>query len=134
MQDSPGAPTGWAKPDLDRGYVVFNYSTLKNLSPAHVPAPDKAAEKASCALPGNEYESVQFGVHALAEGIKDIQVTVESDIEVILYHRISPRVKEQLAAAPAEMDEILGWVPSEIHHFFRVLNPHKRSKDGHPSP
>ena len=39
---------------------------------------------------------------ALAEGIKDIQVTVESDIEVILYHRISPRVKEQLAAAPAE--------------------------------
>ena len=115
MQDNPGAPTGWAKPDLDRGYVVFNYSTLKNLSPAHVPAPDKAAKKASCALARDEYESVQFGVHALAEGIKDIQVTVESDIEVILYHRISPRVKEQLAAAPAEMDEILGWVPSEIH-------------------
>ncbi len=115
MQDNSGAPMEWMKLDRDKGYVVFNYGTLKNLPPSHVPTPDDVAKEVSCALARDEYESIQFGVHALSDDIKDIQVKVESDLQVTIYHRISPRVKEKLASEPAELDEIARRTPSQIH-------------------
>ncbi len=97
MKDNSGAPVEWMKLDRDKGYVVFNYSTLKNLPPSHVPAPGDVVKKLSCALARNEYESIQFGVHAISDGVKDVRIEVESDLEVTVYHRIDPGVNQKLA-------------------------------------
>lgn len=105
----------WTKAELNTGYIVFEYSTLKNLSPGLVPTRDAIAKKLSCELATNEYESIQFGIHALADEIKTLEVEVESDLDVTVYCRISPEIKDQLEAAPNDAGEVRGWMLSEIH-------------------
>ena len=112
--DQTAAPTSWSPAEMKKGYVVFEYTTMKNLTPAYVPARDDVVKKVSCALARDEYESIQFGVHALAD-IKAIDVEVESDLRVTVYHRITPSVKQQLADVPRQMGEVGRWMPSEIH-------------------
>ncbi len=106
-------PMEWMKVDRDKGYVVFNYSTLKNLPPSHVPTPGDVAKQVSCTLAGDEYEPVQIGVHALADGLTNIRVTVVSDLEVAVYHRIDPGIKQQVASEPGAT--VLMRVPSEVY-------------------
>ncbi len=113
MKDNSGAPMEWMKLDRDKGYVVFNYSTLKNLPPSHVPTPGDVAKQVSCSLAGDEYEPVQIGVHALADGLTNIRVKVASDLEVTVYRRIDPGLRKQLAAEPESVVQEL--VPSEVY-------------------
>ncbi|MDP7396137.1 MAG: hypothetical protein QGF67_01915 [Lentisphaeria bacterium] len=112
---APGVHGEWTQAELDAGCVVFQYSPMKNLSPAFVPSREIVAEKLSCVLARNEYESIQFGVHALTDDIEAIEVAVESDLDVTIYHRIEPAIKEQLEAASPEAGEVRGWLLGEIH-------------------
>jgi hypothetical protein len=105
----------WTSAEQDIGYVVFEHSPMNNLSASHVPAPEDVTQQLSCTLARDEYESVQLGVHALAGGLQSIEVDVESELEAIVYHRISPKFKAEFASAPVDTGEISGWVPAEIH-------------------
>ena len=113
--DNKGTHPNWTQAEQDTGYVVFRYTTMENLAPSHVPARDAVATKLSCALARDEYESIQFGVHALAGDVKNIRATVESDLKVTVYHQINPADKAQLAAAPKEAREVPLWMLSLIH-------------------
>jgi HEAT repeat protein len=99
------------------GYVVFEHSPMVTLQPRHVPEPERIVDTISCVLAQEEYESIQLGVHALAAGIKDIEVTVESDLRVTTYHRISAADKEKLAvlSVPPDHDEVGRWIGSSVH-------------------
>lgn len=105
----------WTPADHQNGYVVFAYTTMANLAPTHVPETDAVAKTMACTLAPGEYESLQFGVHAIADGIQNVSVQVECDLPVTIYHRISPAIKEQLAFRPADAGEVQGWLLSEIH-------------------
>ena len=97
----------------DKEYVVFEYTTQENLRPDHVPAEEEIVDTVSCVLARDEYEPVQIGVHALADRLTNIRVTVESDLEVTVYHRIDPDIKQQLASEPETV--VPGAMPSEIY-------------------
>ena len=98
------------------GYAVFEYSIMQNLPVSHVPEPAHVLRKVSCTLARDEYESVHFGVHALADGINDITVTVESDLKVTVYHRMSAAVKAELASQSEQGTyDVARWVPIEMH-------------------
>ena len=105
----------WTAEQQNTGYVVFGYTPMENLSRLHKPAPDRVVTKLSCALAQDEYESIQFGVHAIAEPLEEITVTVESDLQVTVYHRIHQSIKDELAALTPGGNGIYRWVPSEIH-------------------
>ena len=102
-----------ARADDDKGYVVFEYTTQENLRPDHVPAQGAIVDTVSCTLARDEYEPVQIGVHASADRLTNIRVTVESDLEMTVYHRIDPDVKQQLASEPDTV--VPGAMLSEIY-------------------
>ena len=97
----------------NKGYVVFEHTTLGNFSPTHNPPPEAIVETVSCTLARGEYEPIQIGVHAVAGGLKDIRVTVESDLKVKVYHRIDPDMQQQLSTEPETV--VLMEVPGEIY-------------------
>jgi len=72
--------------EKQRGYVLFNLSTLESMSNDYVPSRKSIASEVSCDMARGEYKSLQFGVHALRD-LKNIKVTVSSDIDVKIYHR-----------------------------------------------
>ena len=76
----------WTASERDAGYVVFSHSTLERLGAEHVPNRAAIVKEMSCALAQNEFESLQIGVHAIGSDLKDLVLTVESDIEVRTYH------------------------------------------------
>ena len=86
----------------DKGYVVFEYTTQENLRPDHVPAQGAIVDTVSCTLARDEHEPVQIGVHASADRLTTIRVTVESDLEMTVYHRIDPDLV-QMDKAEKEM-------------------------------
>jgi len=107
-----------ARADDDKGYVVFEYTTQENLRPDHVPAQGAIVDTVSCTLARDEYEPVQIGVHASADRLTNIRVTVESDLEMTVYHRIDPDVPltsplEGYAAlwSHAKATRVLGYQP-----------------------
>ena len=110
-----GAGAEWSPLEEQDGYVVFNHSNLVNLPATHVPAPEAIAKSLACTLAPDEYESIQFGVHAITDGIEKVKVQVECDLPVTVYHRISPAIKEYFEFQPGDAAEIRGWLPSEIH-------------------
>ena len=110
--DPPAAPQ-WGKAELEKGYAVFEHTTLENLPPAYVPAPEQIVDTVSCALARGEYESVQIGVHGLADGLTNIRVTVVSDLAVTVYHRIDPDIKQRLGADPGS--RMARWMASEVY-------------------
>ena len=94
--DPPAAPQ-WTIAEIDKGYVVFEHNTLERMPSDYVPARKKITDKLSCALARGEYNSVQFAVHAVADGLENIHVTVTSDLEVTTYRR---RAEYTVPAAP----------------------------------
>ena len=114
-QENLDAARKWTQGDRDKGYVVFNYSTLKNLPHSQIPSPGNVLQMVSCVLARDEYESVQIGVYAVDENMKDIQLKVESDLKVTVYHRIQPAIKNQLGALYEEGNGIARWMQSEVH-------------------
>ncbi len=104
--------TQWSETQMDNGYVVFGYTTLENLPANYVPKRAEATNKVSCALAKGQYQSVQFGVYALDEGVNKIKATVTCDIPVTIYHRIDPDIKAKLGQAP---EEIYTWMGPEVY-------------------
>jgi hypothetical protein len=104
----------WTKQQQDLGYVVFGYTPMKNLSRRYKPAPDAVTTKLSCVLARDEYESIQFGIHAIGKPLEEITVTVESDLKVTVYHRVKQAIRQQLLNLPGN-DGIPRWVPDEVH-------------------
>ncbi len=117
VKDTANASHGSKISRRRKGYVVFEHSPMLTLQPRHVPEHERIVDTISCGLAQDEYESIQLGVHALAVGIKDVEVTVESDLAVVIYHRISAVDKEKLAvmSVPPDYDEVVGWVSSSVH-------------------
>ena len=89
--------TEWTAGETEKGYVVFEHNTLARMPSEYVPDREKITDRLSCALAQGEYESVQFGVHAVAGELKDIRVTATSDLEVRTYRR---RAEHTVPAAP----------------------------------
>ena len=106
------APPSWPASQIAKGYVVFEHSTLEKLPPTFVPAPTAVADAVTCALAQGQSESVQIGVHAISDGIKDISIEVDSDLDVIVYHRISPDVRKKLIETDMSW---LSWMPAEVY-------------------
>ena len=105
----------WTAQEQAAGYVVFAHNTQENLPRLHMPERRQIGKPLTCSLARDEYESIQFGVHAIAADVTAVEVQVESDLDVEIYRRIDPEMKEALAVAAAHDDGILRWVPSEIH-------------------
>jgi hypothetical protein len=103
----------WTRAEVDRGYLVFSHSTLENLPASYVPPRQAVTGALSCALAQGQYESVQIGVHALADDVAKITATVTADLPVTVYHRIDPATKARLAVAPYE--EIPTWMGAEVY-------------------
>ena len=84
----PAAPTKWTEAETKKGYVVFGHNTLEAMPHAYVPARKAITDKVSCSLAQDEYKALQFGVHAVGtDGLKSVQVTVTSDLQVTVHHR-----------------------------------------------
>ena len=93
----------WTQADTARGYVVFSHSTLSRVGPGYVPAREAIVDKVSCALAGNEYESLQLGVHAIESDLKDLHLEVESDLQVRVYHGGGAVGESKAGETPLEM-------------------------------
>jgi len=106
------APTRWTQTESDKGYVVFEYNPMAKLAASHIPDRREVVNEVSCALARGEYESLQIAVHALAGDLKDIRIEVESDLDVKVYHRISPDVKQQLAKSEMTW---MSWMDSGVY-------------------
>ena len=65
--EQTSAPAAWTQDELKKGYVVFEHHPMERLEESHVPARGAIVKELSCTLAQGEYESVQIGVHALAE-------------------------------------------------------------------
>ena len=102
----------WTETQLRKGSVVFEHNAMEKLAASYVPAPSAEARAISCALARGEYESVQIGVYAVTEDLKGIRLTVESDVDVTVYHRIEPDVKGELAKG--EMSWI-SWMDGAVY-------------------
>jgi len=89
-------PPKWTQEEIEKGYVVFEHSTLEGLPPAYVPARGAISSRVRCALARGQYEAVEIGVHALADGLTNIRVTVVSDLDAEVHHRITPATMQQL--------------------------------------
>lgn len=105
----------WTAEERSKGYLVFEHSTMQNLAQDYVPEPHAVVQHVSCSMAQNEYESIQLGVHSLVSDLTSLQVRVETDLNVTIYHRIDPDIKEQLGAFDPKEGEISSWTPSELH-------------------
>lgn len=85
--EAPAAPAIWTQPEIEKGYVVFQHNTLEAMPTGYVPARKAITSEAPCSMAQGEYKSLQFAVHALADGLESICVTVECDLPVTVYHR-----------------------------------------------
>jgi HEAT repeat protein len=91
------APAKWSKDEIKNGYVVFTHSTLMLLPASYIPNRDDMKQEVSCELAQEEYESIKIGVHSLKKNLKDIKVDVESDLDVKIYHRVTPGLTKEQA-------------------------------------
>jgi HEAT repeat protein len=103
----------YAQAEHEIGYVVFEHTTLEPIPSTQIPKPDAIVDTVSCALARGEYEPIQIGVHALADGLTNIRVTVESDLKVTVYHHINPSIKQQLVSEPGTV--VVSEVPGEVY-------------------
>ena len=85
----------WTPEQTARGYVVFSHSTLRRLEAQTVPSREAIVDRMKCSLARREYESLQFGVHAIGDDLKDVVLEIESDLPVKVYHGGNGEVDEQ---------------------------------------
>ncbi|MBM3992527.1 MAG: hypothetical protein FJ298_16230, partial [Planctomycetes bacterium] len=70
----------------EKGYVVFAHSIQELMPDSYVPKPNALSDGLSCTLARGEYKSLQIGVHALSEELKEVSLDVECDLGVQVYH------------------------------------------------
>ena len=97
----------WTQAEQEMGYVVFSHSTIERLPESYVPSREAIVDTVSCELARGEFESLQIGVHAVTGELKDIQVEVESDLGVKVYHRVSPATRQKVADARQAPPEVV---------------------------
>ena len=93
-------------------YVVFEHSEMLKVASDHVPAAQSSIREMSCALARGETKSVQLGVHAKDDAIKNVRITVESDLDVQVFHEISPETKKRLTETEMSW---LSWMPDGVY-------------------
>lgn len=67
--------SAFSESDHERGFVTFQRSTLKRISPQSWPAPGETPASLHMQAAWDEYEPLQVGVHAVRE-LTDLRVTV----------------------------------------------------------
>jgi len=103
-------------PRTKQGYVAFQHPTLHLLESSDIPPAEDNSEsaarkKVTCALARGEYEPVQIGIHAVAPDIKQVRLTVESDLAVRVFRRIDEKVHNLL-------DTYINPIPQDIRGAF----------------
>ena len=93
-------------------YVVFEHSEMLKLASDHVPSQQTSLGPVSCALACGETKSLQLGVHAQADAVKNVRITVESDLDVEVFHEISPETKKKLIDTDMSW---LSWMPDGVY-------------------
>lgn len=107
------SPATWTEDERKGGYVVFQHSTLTSLPTSHVPAREAIVQRVTCELARGEYESLQLGVFALGtEPLKDVRLSIETDLDVEVFRRISSDVKQRLASASPWV-RVATWMSAE---------------------
>ena len=78
----------WTQAERDKGYAVFEHSTLQILSDTYVPPRDALVKQVSCELARGESESIFVGVHNI-QGPPLIDTWAEPtiDMDVKVYYR-----------------------------------------------
>lgn len=92
------SPTQWARTERQMGYVVFQHNNLQLADTSLVPARQDIVKKVACELARGEYDPIQIGIHALVPGVNNVQLEVESDLDVKVYRRIDDKVRGMLLA------------------------------------
>ena len=113
------SPTLWAKTKRQAGYVVFQYNNLKLADPDHVPTQKDIVKKVACELARGEYDPIQIGIHALVQGVNNVQLDVESDLDVRVYRRIDDKVSKMLQGYS---NPVVPWVQSRCLDESNVIN------------
>ena len=72
------------------GYIVFPLTTQARFFRDSKPASQTPPTMVSCNMAGNEFESIQIGVHAATGELTNIRLRLESDLESIIYRRMEP--------------------------------------------
>ncbi len=86
--DEPVAgASSWTESERKRGFVAFPFSSLKLLSDTDIPSRPQIERSAGCALARGEYESMQFGVRALTQDLKDIKIEIDCELPATVYHQ-----------------------------------------------
>ena len=81
------ARRAWTQAERKKGYVVFSHGAMRRLPSSYVPTDKEVVEEVSIELAQGEYESIQFGVHALAPDIRDVRLDVRIGVDCQVYHR-----------------------------------------------
>jgi len=92
----------WTAAERQRGYVVFRRNSAepidcRNLMPRPFVVPNRKVivqNKVSCELAPGEAESVVIGIHGLAEGVKNVRLEAECDLEVRVYRGVDSKVRK----------------------------------------
>jgi len=114
-----GASGRWTKAERQRGYVVFQHNNLQLAEAAHVPKRKEIAGKVTCELARGEYDPIQIGVHAVADGVSNVRLEVESDLDVQVYRRIDGKVRSMLLGLSNPMPQ---WIHSGCLDESDVIN------------
>ena len=109
LSAAPAPAEAWTQAERDTGYVVFEHNPLAPMPPDTVPARENITDTLSCALARDDTGSIQFGVHALADELTNIRVTVAAAVPVTVHHRIEPAVMQQLV----QDGELSSWYAPE---------------------
>lgn len=114
----------WTEDQTAKGYVVFAHSTLARLGADYVPTRVAIVDKLSCTLAGNEFESLQLGVHAIGGDLNDITLEVETDIPVKVYHGGNAEVDARGFRKQPDRSTGVVWEPPDVvlHHGGTVGN------------
>ena len=86
----------WSQAEREKGYIVFEHSTLRLLPRTYVPRREAIAAEIPCVLARGEYKSLQIGVHALTGDLKNVSLELDSDLEARIYRPIDAKVRELL--------------------------------------
>jgi len=96
-----------AKEDVERGFEIFRWNTVqpidcRTLIPRNfVPARESIVmKKVGCELARGEAESLAIGIHALGDGVKNVRLDVECDLEVRVYRGIDSEVRKMFDEMP----------------------------------
>ena len=123
-------PPQWTAPETERGFVVCSDHWMRPMFDVFVPTRAHVVEDLSCELAGNEYESIQVGVHALRD-LKAVRMTVELDLPFKAY-RFLPQNRRLTVSSSESADRLVlqRKVPVKMPYFLFPRPHHKKAAKG----